>query len=102
MSIANLTAVSSIAQPRVSTSGTAAGGNEFGVTLDTAVGGTRKSQSGASSQSQQTDDISTSGGTASLADTTRALVGDVFGALGAQTPTMVQAQQAVAAYQTVS
>jgi hypothetical protein len=33
-----------------------------------------------------------------LADDTRALVGDVFGALGAATPTAVTAQQAVAAY----
>ena len=35
---------------------------------------------------------------ASLADDTRALVGDVFGALGADTPDQTTAQQAVAAY----
>lgn len=35
---------------------------------------------------------------ASLADDTRALVGDVFGALGADTPNQATAQQAVAAY----
>jgi len=35
---------------------------------------------------------------AGLADDTRALVGDVFGALGADTPTQTTAQQAVAAY----
>jgi len=35
---------------------------------------------------------------AHLADDTRALVGDVFGALGADTPTQATAQQAVAAY----
>ena len=34
----------------------------------------------------------------SLADDTRALVGDLFGALGASTPTMAAAQQAVQAY----
>jgi hypothetical protein len=33
-----------------------------------------------------------------LADDTRALVGDVFGALGADTPTAVTARQAVEAY----
>ncbi len=37
----------------------------------------------------------------SLADDTRALVGDVFGALGADTPSAVTARQAVAAYRRV-
>ncbi len=36
--------------------------------------------------------------TATLADDTRALVGDVFGALGADTPTQTTARQAVEAY----
>jgi hypothetical protein len=35
---------------------------------------------------------------ASLADNTRALVGDVFGALGANTPSQASARQAVEAY----
>jgi hypothetical protein len=35
---------------------------------------------------------------ASLADDTRALVGDVFGALGANTPSQATARQAVEAY----
>lgn len=35
---------------------------------------------------------------ASLADDTRALVGDVFGALGADTPSQTTARQAVEAY----
>jgi len=35
---------------------------------------------------------------AGLADDTRTLVGDVFGALGADTPTQTTAQQAVEAY----
>ena len=39
---------------------------------------------------------------ASLADDTRALVGDVFGALGANTPSQATARQAVEAYRRTS
>jgi Spy/CpxP family protein refolding chaperone len=39
---------------------------------------------------------------ASLADDTRALVGDVFGALGANTPSQASARQAVEAYRRTS
>ena len=50
---------------------------------------------------QATGAVSASAGATkvhTLADDTRALVGDVFGALGADTPTAVTAQQAIQAY----
>jgi len=52
-------------------------------------------------RTQETGAVGAPAGVASapsLADDTRALVGDVFGALGAQTPTAATAQQAVEAY----
>jgi hypothetical protein len=49
---------------------------------------------------QETGAVGGAAGTPpSLADSTRSLIGDVFGALGADTPTEVSAQQAVQAYQ---
>ena len=50
---------------------------------------------------QATGAVSASAGAApvhTLADDARALVGDVFGALGADTPTAVTAQRAIQAY----
>lgn len=96
MSVASVTSITPITQPRVSSSGTAAGANEFGQALGTSLGHSEKARS--SGQQRQTDDITT-GSTASMADNSRALVGDVFGALGASTPTLAEAQKAVAAYQ---
>ncbi len=76
----------------------------FGAKVAVAVGkshaahGSRTQATGAAASADQS---SGSAGTApprTLADDTRALVGDVFGALGANTPAAVTAQQAIAAY----
>ena len=86
----------------------AATSSAFGAQLSVAVGQGRTGH-GHRTQEAGTPDSATSAPGAvstpaaavavhSTADDTRALVGDVFGALGADTPTMAAAQRAIAAY----
>ncbi len=91
----------------------ASSGSGFGAQLSVAVGQGRAGH-GHGAKGHRTQETGTSADTAqqagavsapmsatpaaSLADTTRALVGDVFGALGANTPTAAAAQRAIEAY----
>ena len=87
---------------RRAASATASSG--FGAQVAVAVGkghgahGARTQQADATEGAAQTGGAATAAPARTLADDTRALVGDVFGALGANTPSAVTAQQAIAAY----
>lgn len=82
----------------------AASNTGFGAQVSVALGlgrtvhGHRTQETGAPVGPAQAGAVGTPASAASLAADTRSLVGDVFGALGADTPSQAAAQQATAAY----